>query len=312
MADTLFGLSDARRAGARLPNKPRILRYPKKDRSASISCLDARRPAPSGDRRRGARARADASRATQPSSSARPPTRRAAPSFATALRADERRGDRRGEAPLAVQGLDQRRRSRRRRAGARVRGGGAAAISVLTEPAHFGGSTRRPRRRARRGRASRCSRRTFTSTPIQLLEARALGASAALLIARALSPDALRELVDVGARARARAARRGARRGASSTRALDAGATIIGVNNRNLETLVIDPATAERLIAADSAPTSSPIAESGVSARADVERVAARRRRRGARRFARLGRRRSARPRSRALAGVSRGVGRAR
>jgi indole-3-glycerol phosphate synthase len=56
-------------------------------------------------------------------------------------------------------------------------------------------------------------------------------------------------------------------------RALECGATMIGVNNRNLETLVIDPATAERLI-----PRIPPgliaVAESGVSTRADVERYA--------------------------------------
>ena len=56
-------------------------------------------------------------------------------------------------------------------------------------------------------------------------------------------------------------------------RALECGASMIGVNNRNLETLVIDPATAERLI-----PRIPPglvaIAESGVSTREDVERYA--------------------------------------
>jgi indole-3-glycerol phosphate synthase len=56
-------------------------------------------------------------------------------------------------------------------------------------------------------------------------------------------------------------------------RALDVGATIIGINNRNLETLVIDPATAERML--ELVPSAViAIAESGVSIRADVERVA--------------------------------------
>jgi indole-3-glycerol phosphate synthase len=58
-------------------------------------------------------------------------------------------------------------------------------------------------------------------------------------------------------------------------RALECGATMIGVNNRDLETLVIDPTTAERLI-----PRIPPgivaVAESGVSTRADVERYAVR------------------------------------
>jgi indole-3-glycerol phosphate synthase len=56
-------------------------------------------------------------------------------------------------------------------------------------------------------------------------------------------------------------------------RALETGASMIGVNNRDLETLVIDPGTAERLI-----PRIPPglvaVAESGVSSRADIERYA--------------------------------------
>ena len=58
-------------------------------------------------------------------------------------------------------------------------------------------------------------------------------------------------------------------------RALDAGATVIGINNRNLETLTIDPATSERLLGLIPASIVA-IAESGVTSRADVERVAAR------------------------------------
>ncbi len=56
-------------------------------------------------------------------------------------------------------------------------------------------------------------------------------------------------------------------------RALDAGAAVIGINNRNLETLVIDPATSERLLGL--VPSSIvAIAESGVSGRDDIQRVA--------------------------------------
>jgi indole-3-glycerol phosphate synthase len=57
-------------------------------------------------------------------------------------------------------------------------------------------------------------------------------------------------------------------------RALSAGATIIGVNNRNLETLEIDEATAERVIPRIPGNLLA-IAESGVRTRADVERYAA-------------------------------------
>jgi indole-3-glycerol phosphate synthase len=54
-------------------------------------------------------------------------------------------------------------------------------------------------------------------------------------------------------------------------RALDAGATIVGINNRNLETLVIDPATAERLLKCIP-PEIIAVAESGVQTVNDVER----------------------------------------
>ena len=57
-------------------------------------------------------------------------------------------------------------------------------------------------------------------------------------------------------------------------RALATGATMIGVNNRNLETLEIDPSTCDRLVPRIPAGVVA-IAESGVRARADVERYAA-------------------------------------
>jgi indole-3-glycerol phosphate synthase len=57
-------------------------------------------------------------------------------------------------------------------------------------------------------------------------------------------------------------------------RALECGATLIGVNNRDLESLVIDPSTAERLIPRIPAHVVA-VAESGIIAREDVERYAA-------------------------------------
>jgi len=55
--------------------------------------------------------------------------------------------------------------------------------------------------------------------------------------------------------------------------ALDAGAAIVGINNRNLETLIIDPETSARLLALVPAAVIA-VAESGVGGRADVVRVA--------------------------------------
>lgn len=149
--------------------------------------------------------------------------------------------------------------------------GGAAAISVLTEPEHFGGSND-DLLAVRQAVAIPALKKDFHVHPVQLVEARALGASAALLIARALSPDALRAMSDV-ARNLGLEILVEVRDEDELHRALDLGSTIVGINNRNLETLSIDPATSERMLRLVP-PSVVAIAESGVSGRADVERVA--------------------------------------
>lgn len=151
--------------------------------------------------------------------------------------------------------------------------GGAAALSILTEPKHFGGSVD-DLVAVRSAVRIPVLKKDFHVDPIQLIEAKAIGASAALLIARALSPDDLRDMVDA-ARGLQLEVLVEIRDEAELQRALDVGATIIGINNRNLETLIIDPATSERLLSLVPASVIA-VAESGVSARADVERVAAR------------------------------------
>jgi len=149
--------------------------------------------------------------------------------------------------------------------------GGAAGVSILTEPAHFGGSVD-DLRRVRAALGIPVLKKDFHVRPVQLLEARALGSSAALLIARALSPALLDELVAHG-RSLGLELLVEVRDEAELARAIAAGATMIGVNNRNLETLEIEPETAERLI--PHMPSSIvAIAESGVRSRADVERYA--------------------------------------
>jgi indole-3-glycerol phosphate synthase len=150
--------------------------------------------------------------------------------------------------------------------------GGAAGVSILTEPAHFGGSVD-DLLAVRSAMAIPVLKKDFHVAPIQLLEARALGASAALLIARALSPAQLVVMMqagqDLGLELLVEV-----RDQAELERALAAGATMIGVNNRNLETLEIDPTTAERLIPLVPKQLIA-VAESGVHGRADVERYAA-------------------------------------
>ena len=149
--------------------------------------------------------------------------------------------------------------------------GGAAAVSVLTEPAHFGGSVA-DLVAVRDSVSIPVLKKDFHVDPIQLIEAKALGASAALLIARALSPESLVEMVETGRRLSLEVVLE-IRDDEELARALDAGAGIIGINNRNLETLAIDPATSEQLLARIPSGVIA-IAESGVQNRGDVERFA--------------------------------------
>jgi indole-3-glycerol phosphate synthase len=149
--------------------------------------------------------------------------------------------------------------------------GGAAAVSVLTEPVHFGGSID-DLFAVRAAVRIPALKKDFHVDPIQMLEARGIGASAALLIARALGPSDLPAMTEVARRLGLEVIVE-IRDEDELVRALDAGATIIGVNNRNLETLEIDPRTSERLIPKVPASVIA-IAESGVTGRADVERVA--------------------------------------
>ncbi|MEO8622087.1 MAG: indole-3-glycerol-phosphate synthase [bacterium] len=155
---------------------------------------------------------------------------------------------------------------------AAYRDGGAAGVSILTEPNHFGGSIGDLRDVVRSGRLP-VLKKDFHVAPAQLHEAWAEGASAALLIVRAVSPEVLKELAAYG-RSLDLELLFEIRDERELEQALDAEAIMIGVNNRNLETLVIDPGTAERLIPLIPAHIVA-IAESGVNTRADVERYAA-------------------------------------
>jgi indole-3-glycerol phosphate synthase len=155
---------------------------------------------------------------------------------------------------------------------ARYAEGGAVALSILTEPTRFGGSNEDVER-VRRARLLPVLKKDFHVHPAQLGETLLLGASAALLIVRALSPADFRTLMRMAGDFSLEVLVE-VRDEAELDRALSAGATMIGVNNRNLETLEIDPSTSERLIPLIPAAVIG-VAESGVSSRADVERYAA-------------------------------------
>ena len=145
--------------------------------------------------------------------------------------------------------------------------GGAAAVSVLTEPNRFGGSLEDLRSVSEAVRLPTI-RKDFIVHPVQVWEARASGAAAVLLIVRGLSPDALPQLADTANEAGLDALFE-VRDEDEMTRALGAGARIIGVNNRNLETLVIDGTRAPMLI--PKVPSHMiAVAESGIHAPSDA------------------------------------------
>jgi indole-3-glycerol phosphate synthase len=154
---------------------------------------------------------------------------------------------------------------------ARFEQGGAAAISVLTEPRHFSGRVE-DLTEARRGCALPLLRKDFHIDPLQLLEARAAGASAVLIIARALPSESVTRLVKFAA-SLALEALVECRDERELDLALDAGALLIGVNSRNLETLEVDPGLFDRLIHRIP-PGKIAIAESGIASVQDVRAAA--------------------------------------
>ena len=148
-------------------------------------------------------------------------------------------------------------------AGAYVEGG-ARAISVLTEPSEFGGADEDLSSVAE-SLAVPVLRKDFHLDPLQLWEARSLGASAALLIVRALGPDGTAEMAAVAREAGLDAVFE-VRDESELEWAIESGAEIIGVNRRNLETLEMHDAVTERLLPLIPSANVA-VAESGASGR---------------------------------------------
>jgi indole-3-glycerol phosphate synthase len=160
-------------------------------------------------------------------------------------------------------------------AGARARSyetAGAAALSILTEHEHFGGSID-DLSAARAATGLPLLRKDFIIDEAQLLEARAAGASAVLLIVRALPHSLLLGLAR-------RASELGleplveVRTEAELAAALETSAPLIGVNSRDLETLEVRPEVVVRLLPLIP-PDRIAVAESGIATSEDVARVAA-------------------------------------
>ena len=148
--------------------------------------------------------------------------------------------------------------------------GGAAAISVLTEPQFFKGSLD-DLRAARAITRLPILRKDFIVDEVQIVEAAAAGADAILLIVAALTDKELSRLrilaEDLGLDALVEV-----HDAAEIKRAGESGATLIGVNNRNLRTFETSLETSVEL-AALAPPDATLVSESGISSRADVERL---------------------------------------
>ena len=145
--------------------------------------------------------------------------------------------------------------------------GGAAAVSVLTEERRFGGSLG-DLDAVRAAVTVPVLRKDFVVTDYQVWEARAHGADLLLLIVAALSDDELAALLS-RVRELGMTALVEVHDEVETQRAVDSGATVIGVNARNLKTLDIHPDTFSRLrpLIPDGCVT---VAESGIAGPADA------------------------------------------
>ncbi|HVJ05706.1 MAG TPA: indole-3-glycerol phosphate synthase TrpC [Candidatus Saccharimonadales bacterium] len=150
--------------------------------------------------------------------------------------------------------------------------GGAAAMSVLTEPEHFKGSLDDLRRVAS-GVSLPLLRKDFMVDRHQVYEAAIAGAEAVLVIVAGLTDADALKLLDAAHLAHLDALVE-VHTEEELRRAATLGATLIGVNNRNLKTLKVDLETSLRL--AELAPKDATlVAESGLRTREDIERLRA-------------------------------------
>jgi indole-3-glycerol phosphate synthase len=148
--------------------------------------------------------------------------------------------------------------------------GGAAALSILTEEAHFGGSLA-DLREARAATELPVLRKDFTIDPYQLYEAKAAGADAVLLVvgamddrelaqlyreAHALDLDAIVEIHDED----------------ELERALEVDADVLGINNRNLEDFSVDIQRTFDLLA-DVPAGKVVVSESGIKTRDQIDEL---------------------------------------
>jgi len=150
--------------------------------------------------------------------------------------------------------------------------GGARALSVLTDARYFGGSAD-DLGRARAACSLPVLRKDFTVDLRDVADARAMGADAVLLIVAALDDTELASLASL-ARSLGIDALVEVHDSDELARALDAGAELIGVNQRDLRTFEVDTRLAEDLVARVP-PEVVRVAESGIGGAADLARLSA-------------------------------------
>ena len=148
--------------------------------------------------------------------------------------------------------------------------GGAAALSILTEEAHFGGSLD-DLREARAASDLPILRKDFTVDPYMVYEARAAGADAVLLVVGSLREDDLEELYAL-ARSLDLDAVVEISRPAELETALRIDADVIGINNRDLEDFTVDITRTFELLA-DVPAGKTVVSESGIVYREQVEEL---------------------------------------
>ena len=148
--------------------------------------------------------------------------------------------------------------------------GGAAAISVLTEEAHFGGSLA-DFREARETTDLPLLRKDFTVDPYQLYEAKAMGADAVLLVAGSLDPQRLGTLHGLARDLDLDAVVEISRPDELEV-ALEVDADVIGINNRDLEDFSVDIQRTFDLLA-DVPAGKTVVSESGIAARQQIDEL---------------------------------------
>lgn len=161
--------------------------------------------------------------------------------------------------------------------------GGAAAISVLTEPSRFAGTLAHLREVVTAVPGTAVMRKDFLVEPVQIEEARAAGASGVLLIATMLADRKLRAMLDCASEhslfvlletfSGEDCARLRKLLSATDFDRAATGQLLFGVNTRNLRTLEVDTSRLKQLVA--ELPVGPRVAESGIKAATDTSRVAA-------------------------------------